>query len=298
MSTRPTVPGITHTTINANGIDIHIARAGQGKPLVLLHGWPEFWYVWHKLVPLLGDRFDLIMLDLRGFGETQKPYRGKSDKNTAEVMSDDLMAMADALDLRTFGLVSHDIGSLIARVAAGRVPDRLTGLFFFDCVYPGIGNRWALPDHLGEIWYQSFHQQDWAADMVGSSRDACRTYFKHFLSHWSARPDAFDDDLEAWVDNFMAPGNLQGGFNWYASVHKMRLAIMKGLAPKPQPIDLPTYVYWGAHDPVLKAEWADNIPEYFPNATVEVAEDAGHFVHYETPAAAAERIARFFAPLG
>ncbi len=70
MFQQPDVAGVTHSTVKANGIDIHVARAGSGKPLVLLHGWPEFWYVWHKVVPLLADQYELIMPDLRGFGAT------------------------------------------------------------------------------------------------------------------------------------------------------------------------------------------------------------------------------------
>jgi len=64
-----------------------------------------------------------------------------------------------------------------------------------------------------------------------SSRKACRIYLQAFRSHWSHRKDAFDGELEAWVDNFMRPGNLQGGFNWYRSVHAARMAVIEGQAP-------------------------------------------------------------------
>lgn len=294
MFVQPDVPGVKHSTIKANGINMHVARAGKGPPLILLHGWPEFWYVWHKIVPHLADRYELIMPDLRGFGATDKPYTGKSDQNGAPVLSDDLAALADALGLKTFGLVSHDVGSLVTQVFAREHRDRLTGLFFFNCVYPGIGNRWLVPEHLAEIWYQSFQQKDWAAALVGSSRDACRIYFGNMLAHWAHDPHAFDADLEIWIDNFMAPGNVQGGFNWYVSANAARLAMMKGTAPKLPPITTPTFIFWGRHDPVIKAEWADKVDEHFTNATVEIAENAGHFVHYEVPELAARKIADFF----
>ena len=163
--------------------------------------------------------------------------------------------------------------------------------------HPGIANRWLTPDHLAEIWYQSFQQKDWAAELVGSSRAACRIYLRNMLAHWSHDDDAFADDLEIWVDNFMAPGNLQGGFNWYVSAHAARLAMMKGTAPKLPPIDIPTFILWGRHDPVIKADWSDNVGETFTRATVEIAENAGHFVHYEDPALAAGKMAAFFAGL-
>ena len=162
--------------------------------------------------------------------------------------------------------------------------------------YAGIGARWAAPEHLGEIWYQSFHQQPWAAALVGSSREACRTYFRHFLSHWAHDPRAFDEDIEAWVDNFLKPGNLQGGFNWYIGAHQARLAVIRGEAPKRsrRPISVPARVLWGASDPVLKCEWADRLDEFFSDIDVSVAPEAGHFVHYEQPALACREIKAFF----
>lgn len=115
-----------------------------------------------------------------------------------------------------------------------------------------------------------------------------------FLSHWSHRKNAFDGQLEAWVDNFMRPGNLQGGFNWYRSVHAARMAMIKGrVAPVP-PIGIRTRVLWGAHKPVLKVSWADRLHEHFSNLQLDHAPDAGQFVHIECPDLAAQDIARCF----
>lgn len=283
--------------IRANNIEIHYVRAGAGAPLVLLHGWPEFWLSWRHCIPRLRDRFDVIAPDLRGFGDSEKPTDGPSREATADLLADDLLGLIDGLGLRRVGLVGHDVGAYVAQAFARRHADRVTGLFFFNCPYPGIGRRWAEADHLIEVWYQYFHQQPWAAALVGSSREACRLYVRHFLSHWAHDPRAFDADLEAWVDNFMKPGNLQGGFNWYLSSNAARLAAIKGTQPVLPRIGLPTHVLWGRHDPILKVEWVDRLPEFFADLTVEIAEDAGHFVHYEQPDRAARAIAGFFAAL-
>jgi len=134
----------------------------------------------------------------------------------------------------------------------------------------------------------------WAAELAGSSRETCRTYIGHFLRHWAHDPHAFDDDLEAWVDNFMRPGNLQGGFDWYLSIAKARAAVIREEIARLPTIDLPTRVMWGRHDPILKVEWIDRLPDYFKALEVTIAENAGHFVHYETPEPASAAIADFF----
>jgi pimeloyl-ACP methyl ester carboxylesterase len=208
-----------------------------------------------------------------------------------------MLALIEALGLERLGIVSHDVGAYVAQTLARKAPDRLRGLFFFDCPYPGIGARWAAPDHLKEIWYQSFHQQPWAAELVGSSRATCRTYLAHFLRHWSGRKDAFDPLLEAWVDNFMVPGNLQGGFNWYISANAARLAAMRGESPAEPPIAIPACVRWGTLDPVLKIAWSDRLHETFTDLDLASLEGLGHFPHVEDPARAASEIARFFGQL-
>ena len=279
----------------ANGINIHYLREGRGPPLVLLHGWPEFCDVWRPLIAILRDRFELFAPDLRGFGDTTKPYSGPTEEMTSGVLSDDLSAFLDAVDVhRPVGLVAHDVGAIVAQVFARRSPERLSGLFFFNCPYPGIGSRWITPDHVAEVWYQTFNCMPWSAAMVGATRDSCRLYIGHILRHWAADEHAFDKDLERFVDNFMKPGNLQGGFNWYLGNRVGRRAVWRGQVPDLPPIQVPTRVLWGERDPVLKVEWMDRLSETFADLRASVADGVGHFVHYEAPDRAAREIASFF----
>ncbi len=285
---------IVSRTLPINGVPIHFARTGAGPSLILLHGWPEFWLTWKPVMERLASRFDLIAPDLRGFGESGHPDPAPSDQVGPDVHLTDLEGLCAALGLGRIGIVSHDVGAYVAQGFARKHPERLSGLFFFDCPYPGLGNRWAQPEHLKEIWYQSFHVQPWAAELVGSSREACLTYISHFLRHWSVRKDAFDGVLEAWVDNFMSRGNLQGGFNWYRSVHGARIAIMQGKTPPVPPIGVRTRVRWGEGDPVIKAEWGDRLGEYFAALDFSAMPGVGHFPHMEDPAGAAAEIGGFF----
>ena len=278
-------------------IQTHFLTAGGADrpPLVLLHGWPEWNHVWRPLMTRLEDAFHLYAPDFRGFGESAKTSLSPALDATPDQLAADILAWMDAVQLERAGFIAHDIGSFVAQTLARQAPDRVRAMFFFNCGYPGIGARWVETDHLMQVWYQFFHQQPWAAELIGSSHASCLIYFREFLRHWSWRKDAFDAELETWVDNFMRPGNLQGGFNWYASNHAGRMAVIKGTAPLPPPIAQPTRVFWGRHDPVLKVEWADRLPQFFSDVEFSVAEQAGHFVHYETPDQAAAEIRRFYA---
>jgi len=292
------MPAIQHTSIEIRGFDTHIAQCGSGPPLFLLHGWPEFWATWEPMFDRLSDRYRLIAPDFRGFGESGNPTPERSDQAGPDVLADDIAALMGALGIDRAGFVGHDVGAFVMQRLAINHPSKVSGLFFFNCATHGVGARFRDPRQINEIWYQTFHQMPFASALVGASRDTCRAYFGHFLKHWSHRKNSFDGVLERWVDNFLRPGNLQGGFNWYVSQNAGRLAVMAGTAPKPPKIAQPARVFWGRHDPVLRSDWIEFVPDYFDDVEASIADDAGHFVHYETPDAAAVEIDRFFRRIG
>jgi pimeloyl-ACP methyl ester carboxylesterase len=280
-----------HLTVRANGAAFHVARAGQGKPLLLLHGWPEFWLTWEPVMTRLADRFTMIAPDLRGFGDSDKPDGAAYGPDQH---ADDMIALLDALGIEKVGVVGHDVGGAVMQPFARKAPERIAGLFFFDFVYPGIGPRMAAPDRLNHIWYQSFHQMEMAPALVGASRDSCRTYIGHFLRNWSHRKETFDDVLEAFTDNFMKAGNLAGGFAHYRAAHAARVKMMQGEAPQLAPIAVPTCVRWAEHDPLFPYPWTDRLGETFTNLDLKMFPGVGHFPHREYPDRAAAEISGFF----
>ena len=168
---------IAHQSIAVSGAALHVARTGDGPPLLLLHGWPEFWWTWEPVMLRLADRFALIAPDLRGFGDSDKPAGpfGAADH------ANDMLALLDALGLAEVGVVGHDVGGAVMQAMARGAPERIAGLFFFDFVYPGIGARMGEPDRLKMIWYQSFHQTEIAPLLVGATRATCRAYLDFIL---------------------------------------------------------------------------------------------------------------------
>ena len=283
-----------HLTVRANGAAFHVARIGQGRPLLLLHGWPEFWLTFEPVMTRLADRFTLYAPDLRGFGDSDKPAGPFGPDQQAA----DMLALMDALGLDRAGIVGHDVGGALMQPLARKAPDRVAGLFFFDFVYPGIGARMAEPERLNNIWYQSFHQMEMAPALVGATRESCRIYIGHFLKTWSHRKGAFDGVLDAFTDNFMKSGNLAGGFAHYRAAHAERVRMMKGEAPQMTPISVPTCVRWAEHDPLFPYAWTDRLHETFTNLDRAMFAGVGHFPHCEDPDRASEEIAAFFKRIG
>ena len=284
---------IKHSMVDVNGARLHVARAGQGRPLLLLHGWPEFWFTWEPMMRRLADRFELIAPDLRGFGDSDKPTGNFGPDEQAA----DLEVLIQSLELAPVGIVSHDVGATVAQVLAHRSPELIAGLFFFNFVYPGIGQRFNTPGHLRYVWHTYFNQDDLAPRLIGSSPEAVRLFISHFLRLWAHREDAFDPPtLDAFVNNFQKPGNLEGGFAHYRAVAQQRAREAQGATPPP-PIHLPTAVRWTECDKALDIAWTDRLGEFFTDLDFAPFPNAGHFPHHEDPDRAAREIAGFFSRL-
>jgi pimeloyl-ACP methyl ester carboxylesterase len=247
---------------------------------VLLHGWPGFWFDWHLNIPVLAERFDVIAPDLRGFGYSDKPDVPPETGYTDEAHAGDMKGLIESLKLGVVDIVAYDIGAIVAESIVLKHPGSVRRLVLFDPPYPGVGMRWFDPEHMQEMWYQSFHQLRLAEDLVGSSRKATELYLRHFLSHWSHDPNLFtDDEVARYVDAFSQPGALRGGFNNYRA---FRRALTVALTPGWK-ITHPTLVLWGDSDPIIPVAWSDNLKDYFNNLTFRKIERCGHFCQREAP---------------
>jgi pimeloyl-ACP methyl ester carboxylesterase len=281
----------THNHVTANGVRLHYVRQGKGRPLVLVHGWPGFWYEWAVNIASLATRFDVIVPDMRGFGDSEKPDLDPVEGYAPRVMGEDLAGLVRALGLEQASFVAHDFGAVWVQAMALAQPDMVERLVLFNPPYPGIGGRYFEMPQVLEVWYQIFHQQPWAEDLVGSSRRATEVYLRHFLSHWASRPDVFsDDDLSRYVDAYSQPGAWRAAFNCYRAAWRTS---GQGLAD--QTVQAPTLVLWGDRDPIFPLAWSDRLPEFFPNLTLKTVEGGGHFLMREAPERANQEISDFVA---
>jgi pimeloyl-ACP methyl ester carboxylesterase len=264
----------------ARGVRLHYVRRGRGEPVVLLHGWPGFWYDWRHVVFPLAEEADVIALDFRGFGDSDKPEGDPKELYAPEHLAADVLSLLDHLGIERFVVAGHDTGAVITQVLARQVPERVRALALFNTPHTAIADKPKEPAAQRESWYHHFHALPWSHKLVGYNRDTTELYLCHFYDHWvgnkeSVRPNEF----EAIVDTFARPGAMRASFGWYQATYE------EETGPSAQahqvPIDTPTVVRWGELDPVKPASWVEGIEQTFPNLDFRFVPGAGHFIPFE-----------------
>ncbi len=285
------VDKISHHQVTVNGVKLHYARQGAGEPLLLIHGWPGFWYEWHMNIGPLAQHYDVIVPDMRGFAYSDKPDTAPEVGYTDTAFAEDIKAFCDFYHLDNVRIVSHDFGAIWTQRFARLYPERLHKLMLFDPPYPGIGGRWFELPHVLNTWYQLFHQQPWAEDLVGSSKQATEIYLRHFLSAWSANKNLWTDaEIAAYVEAYSQPGALRGGFNCY------RAALRGGaFAGADKKVETQTRVLWGDSDSIIPFAWSDKLGDFFANFDLKKIEGVGHFMMREAPERINAEIIEFMA---
>jgi pimeloyl-ACP methyl ester carboxylesterase len=257
-------------------------RRGRGEAVVLLHGWPGFWYDWRRVVFPLSEGADVIAPDFRGFGDSDKPEGDARVLYAPDRLAADVLALLDHLGIARFVVVGHDTGAVIAQVLARGVPERVRALVLFNTPHAAIGDKPQEPAAQREAWYHHFHALPWSHELVGYDRDTIELYLRHFYDHWvgnkeSVRPREF----QAIVDTFARPNALRASFGWYRATYKDETE-PSARAPE-DPIPITTVVRWGELDPVKPTSWAEGIEQTFPNLDFRYVPGTGHFVPFEAP---------------
>jgi len=261
--------------------------------VVLLHGWPGSRRDYDDLRPLLRGAADVIVPDLRGFGDSDRHDRPPRGAYTADAQAASVLGLVDELGLDRPVLVGYDIGSRIAQAAARLRPDAARALVLSPPL-PGIGDRILSAAAQREFWYQRFHQLPLADELVDGRPGAVRAYLGHFWRHWSApgwslAADRFDELVRLYA----RPGAFRASIAWYRAGAGAVAHSAAERAPEPgRRVTVPTGVVWGEHDPLFPPAWSDRLPAFFADAALEVVPGAGHFVPLEAPAALAAAVAR------
>jgi pimeloyl-ACP methyl ester carboxylesterase len=263
---------------------------GPGGPAVLLlHGWPGDRTDYREVVPLVSGPADVIVPDLRGFGESDKHEADPASQYTAAAQARSLVGLIEELGLSQPVLAGYDIGSRIAQAIARDRPDLVRALVIAPPL-PGIGDRILQPQAQLEFWYQPFHQLELCTQLIDGRPDAVRAYLRHFWSHWSGpgyEPAA--DHLDHLVSVYGPPGAFAASIAWYRAGAGSVAASVAEQVPEHK-VAVPTTVLWPEHDPLFPRAWSDRIGEFFAAATLTGLDGVGHFSPLEAPDAFAAAV--------
>jgi pimeloyl-ACP methyl ester carboxylesterase len=268
-----------HLTISTNGIRLHVVAAGpeHGPLVILLHGFPEFWYCWrHQIGPLAQSGYRVWAPDQRGYNTSDKPP-GRSAYRL-DALADDVLGLIDAADRRQATIIGHDWGGAVAWRLASRHPERLDRLVILNVPHPQVFKTmlYRSPRQTLRSWYIFAFQlprlpewfarrHDWRA-MVDGLRQ-------------SSRPGTFSDaDLERYREAWSKPGAFTAMVNWYRAA----LWGNRGLT-EPERITTPTLMIWGVHDRFIGREAAAMSIELCANGQLVSIEEATHWVQHEEP---------------
>ena len=266
-----------HTTVATNGIHLHVVKSGpENRPLViLLHGFPEFWYAWRKQIPKLASAgYHVWAPDQRGYNLSGKP-RG-IDAYTIDKLGADVMGLIDTAGREKVLLVGHDWGAMIAWWIAVMHPNRIARMVVINVPHGTVMRKY-LRHNIQQMlrsWYIFFFQFPWlpeALSRMQNWRVVCRTLVK------SSRPGTFSvDDLDTYRKAWSQPEAFTCMVNWYRAI------IQRPPRPFKNPrISIPTLLIWGAKDRFLGRHMAQPSIDLCDKGRLIFIEEATHWVQHE-----------------
>jgi pimeloyl-ACP methyl ester carboxylesterase len=196
-----------------NGVRLHYMIAGQGDPVVLLHGYAETSHMWLPLIAKLADRHTVIAPDLRGFGQSSAP----EDGYTKAAMAQDIHALVKSLRYERIRLVGHDIGLMVAYGYAAQYPDEVDRLVLMEAFLPGVGD-WNSVFLLRDLWHFHFYGKTPLALVTGRER----IYLDHFWDDFAADPtkSVSEKDREFYARAYAEPGHMKAGMEVFRAFPK------------------------------------------------------------------------------
>lgn len=273
--------GATHHLAHANGARIHYVRAGEGAPVILLHGWPQTWYMWRKIIPLLAKQHTLIAPDLRGFGESSKPFTDYDKRSVAE----DIWLLVEQLELGSVHLVGHDLGGVAAYAYACAHRQAVKSLVILDV--PIIIDKAKALEYRSRLFHLSFHCQPDIALSLVSGRE--RTYLTHFFRN-CYNPAAFSHaDIDEYVAAFSAPGAMRASMAHYAA-HAIDLEHNRENARTL--LDMPVLALGGEFS--FRDAVCDSLRRVAKNVCGGTVPGCAHWIAEEQPQALGHQLLAFF----
>ncbi len=280
----------------ASGLNLRVARAGQGPLVVMLHGFPECWYSWRHQIRALAPHFECVAPDLRGYGESDAPV-GVGNYQLEKLVGD-VADLIHACGRERAVIVAHDWGGAIAWATAMQRPELVERLVVMNCPHlkKFEQNLRSNPRQMLRSWYILFFQIPWLPErLLRANNFAMLT---RALRDSAVNKSAFSEvDLAHYREAFRNPYSVSAAINYYRALVRSNLRGVRGDWID-QKISAPTMLIWGEQDVALRKELTYDMEGLFEGQfQLRYVPDSGHWVQQEKPQAVNEYLLGFLAPL-
>ena len=276
----------THHFANLTDLKMHYVTCGEGPALVLLHGFPQTWYEWRHIMPALSEHYRVIAPDLRGLGDSTRPFAGY-DKRT--VAADIWQLVHEHLGYQQFFLVGHDWGGPTAFSLAAQHRGAVEKLCILDVAIPGDGS----PDisQGGKRWHHNFHGTPDLPEALVVGRE--RLYISWFFKNYGHRPDAIpENDINEYARTYSQPGAMRAGFNYYRAIAK-DIADNQAMIENDGKLPMPVLALGGAESWGRRLETMQSLERVAHQVEGGQIENSGHWIPEEQPVEITRQLLKF-----
>ena len=279
--------------IEVNGIKLHYVEEGQGELVILLHGFPEFWYGWRKQIPVLGKKYRVVAPDMRGYNLSDKPAGVENYK--IDKLAGDIAALINVLGEEKAIVVGHDWGGAVAWAVASLHPAMVKKLGILNVPHPSEMKKALMGFNLAQ-WKKSYYIFLFQLPRLPErfiGRDLEGFFTKAFTSFLPKGKTASitDEEVAKYVEAYSQPGMLTAAINYYRATFRQIKDTSLGAHGK---LKMPVLMIWGEQDIALGKELTYNTKDYCENLEIIYDPGSGHFIQQDNPELVNEKLLAFF----
>ena len=273
----------SHQMAEVNGVKIHFVKGGTGEPVVLLHGFPQTWYEWHRIMPALAEKYTVIAPDLRGMGASSKPLSVYDNQTVAE----DIYQLVRQLGLQKISLVGHDAGAPVAYAYAAAHPDDVRRLVVMESAIAGTDSP-KMMELIQGYWHMGFHGEPDIAESLIAGRE--RLYLSWFYRKFAYNQAAFTDaDLDEYVRWYSEVGAMRSALQYYRNGQQDTAQNMES---KKRKLAMPVLAIGGEQS--LGKYVEELLQEFASDIRGSVIKNCGHWIAEEQPQELTNQLLNFF----